>query len=214
MSLVPRPELTDAGNPAKPLGEAGEKMLLYMNEEHKDLTVWGLSLLSFGKGDRVLDVGCGGGATLKRLSLLVPEGKLFGIDYSETSVALSRETNAEEIRSGRTEILPASVEALPFPEDSFDKIITVESFYFWQKPVESLAEVRRVLKSGGSFLLISEIYERPDLTEHIRDNIRKYQMNVPGKEEFLALFQKAGYEETLLHTKEGEFWIAVEGRKG
>ena len=44
------------------------------------------------------------------------------------------------------EVLEGSVEALPFADDGFDKIITVESFYFWPDPQENLKEVRRVLK--------------------------------------------------------------------
>ncbi len=40
MSLIPNRELTDAGNPAKPNGKAGARMLRYMNEEHSDLTIW------------------------------------------------------------------------------------------------------------------------------------------------------------------------------
>lgn len=213
MSLEPKPELTDAGNPAKPEGAAGTKMLHYMNEEHADLTEWGLGLLHYSGEERILDIGCGGGATLRRLSGLAPEGTFFGVDYSETSVALSRETNGDLIAAGKMEIRSGAVQSLPYSDASFTKAVTVESFYFWEDPVKSLSEVRRVLKEGGVFLLISEIYERDDLTEHIRDNIRKYHMNVPGKEEFLRLFREAGFTETVLHTKEGEFWIAVEGRK-
>lgn len=213
MSLEPRPEITDAGNPAKPEGAAGDKMLRYMNEEHADLTEWGLSFLNGGENDRILDIGCGGGATLKRLSAMLPQASFVGVDYSDTSVTLSKETNEDAIKAGRMEIVSGSVEKLPFADASFDRIVTVESFYFWPEPVKSLSEVHRVLKKGGHFLLISEIYERPDLTEHIRDNIRKYQMNVPGKEEFQDLFQKAGFSKTTIYTKENEFWIVVDGEK-
>ncbi len=213
MSYEPRPELTDAGNPAKPEGAAGTEMLHYMNEEHADLTEWGLQLLSYEEHDRILDIGCGGGATLKRLTNLAPGGSFVGVDYAEASVALSRETNADAVAAGKMEIVSGAVQALPFSDATFTKAVTVESFYFWEDPVGSLSEVRRVLKDGGVFLLISEIYERDDLTAHIRDNIRKYDMNVPGKEEFLELFRAAGFSETILHTKDGEFWIAVEGRK-
>lgn len=211
MSLIPKPELTDTGNPARPEGKAGEEMLHYMNEEHADLTKWALSCLRYERNDRILDIGCGGGATLKRLSERLPEGKLFGVDYSEVSVALSKETNAGDIESGKTEILHGSVEKLPYEDSVFDKIVTVESFYFWPSPLENLKEVRRVLKAGGSFLLVSEIYEREDLTEHIRDNIRKYQMYVPGIGEFEQLFREAGFSQLILHTKDREFWVALEG---
>ena len=213
MSLIPNRELTDAGNPAKPSGKAGAEMLRYMNEEHSDLTIWALDLLSYSNGDRLLDVGCGGGATLRYLYDRIPDGNLTGVDYSEVSVSLSKELNADLIADGKMEIVSGSVEALPFDDNSFDKIVTVESFYFWPDPEECLKEVRRVLAPHGVFLLVSEIYERPDLTPHCRENISKYSMNVPGIDEFKDLFRSAGFSDTIIHTKDGEFWIAVEGVK-
>lgn len=213
MSLIPNRKLTDAGNPAKPTGEAGAAMLRYMNEEHSDLTLWALELLHYGAGDSVLDVGCGGGATLRYLNDRIPDGHLTGVDYSEVSVSLSKELNADLIAEGKLEIVSGSVADLPFKNDAFDKVVTVESFYFWPDPVESLKEVHRVLASHGVFLLVSEIYERPDLTPHCRENIAKYSMNVPGIDEFKDMFDSAGFSDTIIHTKDGEYWIAVEGMK-
>lgn len=213
MSLEPKRNLTDAGNPAKPTGKAGEDMLHYMNEEHADLTAWGVSLWEYNPTDHILDIGCGGGATLNRLVSLVPGGHFTGVDYSDVSVKLSKEFNAEHIKSGKMEILCGSVSDLPFDDNTFDKAITVESFYFWPDPVHSLSEVLRVIKPGGSFMLVSEIYERPDLTPHCRDNISRYSMNVPDIEEFNQLFKDAGFAGTDIHTKDSEFWIVVIGTK-
>lgn len=212
MSLIPDAKLTDAGNPSKPTGEAGADMLRYMNEEHSDLTQWALDLFAYNKDDRILDIGCGGGATLRCLYDRVPDGHLTGIDYSDVAVNLSKETNADIIASGKMEIISGSVAELPFADGSFDKIITVESFYFWPDPVESLKEVRRVLSPKGVFLLVSEIYERADLTPHSRENIAKYNMNVPGIEDFREMFRSAGFTKTIIHTRDGEYWIVVEGR--
>ena len=149
--------VTAAGNPAKPTGEAGEQMLARMNESHAPLTAWGLSHFTWRGDEAVLDIGCGGGANLRRMSAHVTTGHLTGIDYSATSVQTSRQTNAAAIAAGKMEIYEGSVEALPFADNTFDKITTVESFYFWPNPQENLKEVRRVLKPGGTFLLIAEI---------------------------------------------------------
>lgn len=211
MSYTPNRKLTDSGNPAKPAGEAGADMLRYMNEEHMDLTMWALDLFGHKEEDHILDVGCGGGATLRLLAKKVTKGHLTGVDYSDVSVSLSRELNSDLIAKGMMDIVSGSVMDLPFPDLSFDKVITVESFYFWPDPVESLKEVRRVLKDKGRFLLVSEIYERPDLTPHIRDNISRYNMNVPGIDEFRDLFREAGFSDAIIHTENGVFWIAVEG---
>lgn len=86
--------VTAAGNPAKPTGEAGEQMLARMNESHAPLTAWGLSHFTWRGDEAVLDIGCGGGANLHRMSAHVTTGHLTGIDYSATSVQTSRQTNA------------------------------------------------------------------------------------------------------------------------
>ena len=146
MSGIDKDKITELGNPAKPQGDVGKLMLSRMNDDHYDVTTWALSFFSFNEMDNVLDIGCGGGITLKRMADNIISGHLTGVDYSETSVAMSTETNADNIISGKMDIIKASVEAMPFSAESFDKIITVESFYFWPNPVENLKEVRRVLK--------------------------------------------------------------------
>ena len=123
-------EITISGNPGKPVGEDGEKMLRRMNESHYAVTGWALEHWKIRENDRILDIGCGGGATLKRMSEEVRDGHLTGVDYSATSLELSGKTNAEALQQGKMDLVEASVEKLPFAYNAFDKIITVERFYF------------------------------------------------------------------------------------
>lgn len=203
--------ITQKGNPRKPQGTEGEQMLLRMNESHSKVTEWALGFLHFGEQDQVLDIGCGGGATLKRMSRHITAGHLTGVDYSEVSVKLSEEMNEEDIRSGKMEVLEASVEKLPFEEETFDKIVTVESFYFWPNPAENLKEVLRILKKGGVFLLVADIYQKEKMSTETLENIRRYQMFNPTEVEFRELFEQAGFASVKIHTKGGEDWICVEG---
>ena len=55
-------EITESGNPRKPEGEDGKKMLERMNESHHNVTGWALSLWEIQGNDNILDIGCGGGA--------------------------------------------------------------------------------------------------------------------------------------------------------
>ena len=160
---------------------------------------------------RALDIGCGGGNTLARMAERVTEGHLVGIDYAETSVEASRAFNAALVERGRMEILHGSVEALPFADGHFDAVVTVESFYFWPSPEESLREVARVVREGGSFLLLAEICGRDDLPESTRAKVAEYQLTNPTPTEFEQLFRAAGFREVQIHLKEGEYWIAVVG---
>ena len=121
--------------------------------------------------------------------------------------------NEAFVKEGKLTVLEASVEKLPFKDDTFDKIITVESFYFWPDPQANLKEVHRVLKKGGTFLLVADVYQNGHLTEQQKKNITRYELFNPTEEEFREIFQIAGFAETVIHTRDGENWICVEGHK-
>ena len=213
MSTPEQQHITELGNPRKPEGDYGRQMLTRMNDSHAAVTEWGLSFLGLRADHRVLDIGCGGGAALHRMAETVTAGHLTGADYSPVSVETARAFNAAAIAENRMEIIEASVEALPFADCSFDRIITVESFYFWPSPAENLAEVKRVLKPEGRFLLIADIYDNGALPESDRENIRKYELFNPTPEQFRKLFEAAGFSDIRMHfSQDGKPWICVEAR--
>src|SRR5262245_8930765 len=99
----------------KPAGWPGRWIVALMNRSHAGLTDWGLSHVTIDRDFRMLDVGCGGGATVRRLAAAADLGKVSGIDYSHASVAASRAANADAIASGRVDIRFGSVSRLPYP---------------------------------------------------------------------------------------------------
>ena len=143
----------------KPTGWLGRLFLWIMSRGHSKLTEWGLQQVSVGKGDTILDVGCGGGGTVRKLAAVAAEGKVCGIDHSEQSVAVARRTNRQGVAEGRVEIRQASVSALPFSDDLFDLVTAVETHYFWPDLPADMREVLRVLKPGGTLIIIAEAYK-------------------------------------------------------
>ena len=89
----------------------------------------------------------------------------------------------------------------------------MESFYFWPDPQENLKEVYRVLREGGKFLIVSEIYGDADLDENDLEGIRKYELFNPTLAQFRELLEKAGFKNVAVHTKDGEKWVCAEGNK-
>ena len=90
-----------------------------MNSRHSRLTDWGLSHIAMQPQDCVLDVGCGGGKTVRKLAAIATTGKVVGIDFSEVSVSVAKKLNARAIARGRVEIHECSVSELPFAANSF-----------------------------------------------------------------------------------------------
>ena len=212
LSKLKKEEITELGNPKNPEGEAGLAMLDRMNESHDDLTSFGLSFLNKKEDGIYLDVGCGGGNALKKL-LSMTNNLVYGIDISLTAIKKSMEFNQKEYDLNRLKLFKANVLELPFDNDYFDAVVTIESFYFWENHIEALQRIKKVLKEGGKFILIADIYDNGNLDFDTILNISKYNLYNPTKEKFEDLFSIAGFKNIKIHLKENTTWIVVEGEK-
>jgi ubiquinone/menaquinone biosynthesis C-methylase UbiE len=197
----------------KPSGYLGKRVVRAMNMSHSAMTDWGLQQIAIAPDAAILDIGCGGGRTVRKLAALAPAGKVTGVDYSATSVAVSRETNAEEIAAGRIQIEQGSVSALPFADGAFDVVTAVETHYYWPSLPASVREVFRAVKSGGVFVLIAETYRGGPLRW-------LYSMVMPllraaflSDEEHRELLSQAGFTEVTTKHFPGKNWICAIGRK-
>ena len=104
-----------------------------------------LSALALGPGDRLLDVGCGGGVFLRRA--LATGCDAVGLDHSPDMVALARATSGAHI-------VEARAEELPFADGEFSAISCIVAFFFMDDPVRVLREMRRVLEPSRGRLAI------------------------------------------------------------
>ena len=85
-------------NTRKPVGLGGKIMVAMMNFGHSAMAEWGLRFLQPAPDAMVLDCGCGGGANIKTLLKLCPNGKVQGIDYSAVSVEKRERSMQEPLR--------------------------------------------------------------------------------------------------------------------
>src|SRR5215470_2273432 len=197
----------------KPTGWLGRLFLWIMSRRHAKLTEWGLQQISIGKGDTILDVGCGGGATVRKLAAVAAEGKVYGIDHSEQSVAVARRTNRQGIAEGRVEIRQASVSGLPFADDLFDLVTAVETHYFWPDLPADMREVLRVLKPGGTLIIIAEASKGGQYDKVVRKLAEFTNMAILSVDEYRELFSKGGYADVQIIESFEKGWICGIGRK-
>ncbi len=147
----------------KPSGLAGRLLGHLMAREHTALVDWMLESVTIGPDGNVLDVGCGGGATLKNLAGMVHEGFVTGLDYAPEMVRQASLRNRDAIAAGQMQIVQGDVAAMPFEAHRFDFVCGVETFYFWPEPLAGLREIWRVLKPGGQLALVMDISKKtPD----------------------------------------------------
>jgi SAM-dependent methyltransferase len=103
------------------------------------------------KVERVLDIGCGIGQAL--FALAVPKGALgVGVDISALSLRMSREFYATYLPEARVAFIRAGAESLPFAPESFD-LVNCGLALPYMRNARTIAEVARVLRPGGVFLL-------------------------------------------------------------
>lgn len=196
-------------NCKKPEGALGEETILRMNESHAELTAWGISQIEIAKQAVVLDIGCGGGKALGRLSKKAKDGRLYGLDYSETSVEMAKRENRADVEMGKMEIVYGSVSALPFPDGMFDIVTSVESYYFWPDLSHDFREVRRVMKNGAVFAIIAEMYNHEGQSEEDKYIVKTLQMHNNTPEELESMLKKAGFREVRIELEQNRGWLCA-----
>jgi ubiquinone/menaquinone biosynthesis C-methylase UbiE len=186
-----------------------------MNASHSGLTDWGLGHISVSDNYTILDVGCGGGRTVSKLASMAAQGKVYGVDYSDESVAATKRTNARGIDLGRVEIRHGSVSQLPFPDGMFDLVTAVETHFWWPDLPRDTREVFRVTKPGGRLIVIAEVYKGATTT--VSKLAEKYAsrtgMVLLSVDEHSQLLTSAGFSGVQVVEERAKGWICVFGRK-
>jgi ubiquinone/menaquinone biosynthesis C-methylase UbiE len=186
-----------------------------MNSSHSKLTDWGLGHISIENQYTILDVGCGGGKTVNKLAAIATQGRVYGVDYSEESVAASKRTNAHWIALGHVEIRHGSVSHLPFSDSMFDLVTAVETYFWWPNLPGDMREVSRVLKPGGMLILIAEIYKGANTiaAKLAEKYASRTAMTLLSVDEHRELFINGGYSNVQVIEERGKGWICGAGRK-
>jgi ubiquinone/menaquinone biosynthesis C-methylase UbiE len=184
---------------AHPEGFLGRMMLRFMNFGHAPLTNWGLGLLEIHNGWTMLDIGCGGGATLKRLLNRSKDARVYGIDISEESIAKAKKVNAD-VLDKQVFVVQGSSEKLPYENGKFDLVTAVETVYFWPNLPDCLQEIRRVLKPGGKFAIMIEVIDSDSKWTNIVEGMTAYSPEYLEK-----LLIDAGFAQTEIHHKKPSY---------
>lgn len=138
---------------ACPEGEHGIKTGEMMNISNIGMTYASIATLNLKDGESVLEIGHGNGGHIAHLLSQANNLKYVGADISETIIAEAQHINAGFVEKGIVRFQLTDGIQLPFADEQFDKIFTVNTLYFWKNPLEYLKEIKSLLKHNGSFVI-------------------------------------------------------------
>lgn len=145
----------------------------------------------FKNNSRLLDLGCGPGNFLGRLTKLKKSLELYGVDESEKMIEIAKKKFAH------IDFLVARAENLPFPDNNFDVVTAIDTFYYFRAKRKVLSECYRVLNEKGYFLItfpsVDQVLSRWFLELTTRGSIAK-GVKYLSFQELTFLAKEAGFQ--------------------
>jgi len=160
-----------------------------MEHGHRPVGEQAIAAMQVGPSARVLDVGCGSGWATRLLAEHAPQGRVTGIDISDEMVRLARESS-QSLPNVDYEV--ASAEELSFPDNEFTNAFSMESIYYYRNIPKALSEIHRVLKSGGTFVAVVDLYWENEATHQWIDTL-KVPVELLSIDDYRSLFIDAGF---------------------
>ncbi|HXT61501.1 MAG TPA: methyltransferase domain-containing protein [Pyrinomonadaceae bacterium] len=161
-----------------------------MERGHRPVGEQAIARMHVEADSRVLDVGCGSGWATRLLADYAFAGRVTGIDISDEMVQLARESSKDH-RNVDFEV--ASAEQLPFASNEFTHAFSMESLYYYRNIPKALAEIQRVLKPGGLFVAVVDLYWENEATHQWIDTL-KVPVELLSIDDYRSLFLDAGFE--------------------
>jgi ubiquinone/menaquinone biosynthesis C-methylase UbiE len=149
-------EVPGSGQPAgwrsqfeKPSGMLGRAVGHWMAFKSKERSWFVLPMLEIHQNDCVLEVGFGSGIDVRRVSEIAVDGFVAGVDHSPLMVEQAGRRNRAALQDGRVELQLGYASKLPYPDDFFNKVFSINVAQFWPDQVAVMLEMRRVVRPGG-----------------------------------------------------------------
>ncbi|WP_196889428.1 class I SAM-dependent methyltransferase [Aureivirga sp. CE67] len=173
---------------SKPTGENGIEVGNAMNQTNKEMITSSIDLLEVKNHDKILEIGHG---NCSHLTEIIKDKNVHysGLEISETMKKEAERINEKFIKLNQAQFLIYDGNKIPFEDQKFDQIFTVNTIYFWENHELFLNEIYRVLKPNGKFILtfVNEDFMK-DL-DFVDDNFQLF-----NEEKAKTLLEKSGFK--------------------
>ncbi len=162
-----------------------------MEDHHSDITEQTLALMNLQPADRILDLGCGTGWASRRMARVAAQGEVVGLDVADEMLR-----RAEHASTGLKNVryVWGSAEKIPAVDNSFSKVLSVESFYYYADQGKALDELRRVLSPGGRLFILINLYKDNHYSLRWVSEL-KVQVQALSEAEYIALLRQHGFQD-------------------
>ena len=164
-----------------------------MNRANRPLIEATLRLLDLQPRHDALEVGFGGGHALARLAELVKEGTVTGVDFAPDMVRRAQRRFRKQIANGRMRVEQGDLSCLPYAENTFDRVLTINTIYFWPDTLQGLRQILRVLKKGGRAAVSIRSRDKMEKVAFTRHGFRLF-----SPPEVADVMRRAGFQDVVV----------------
>ncbi|OIQ20132.1 MAG: hypothetical protein BM557_05525 [Flavobacterium sp. MedPE-SWcel] len=167
-----------------PDGDTGIEVANMMNQVNNNIITRTIESLNISNENSILEIGPGNGNHIIDVITLGSNLMYHGIDISETMILEAKKNN---IQFQNVSFQLTNGENIPFKNDSFDKIFTVNTIYFWENDLAYATEIARVMKEKA---VLSIGFIPKSAMEQIP--FTKYNFNKKDIQSVINLLEKVG----------------------
>lgn len=184
----------------KPSGLIGRVITKIWSFYFKKLSLWAIKQTTISDNYRILEIGYGGGSTIKNILALNKNLEIHGIDISKESYRTAQRVHSDSIRKGSVQLKIGNVENMPYQNNYFDRIFAIQTHIFWKDIKKSFQEVYRVMSSNSTLIIASE-----------KEKIHYHMTDYRTSHEFSQLLTSIGFSK--IEEKQNRNWILYTGYK-
>ncbi len=167
-----------------------------MERHHIDIAEKTIRLMDPRPGERVLDLSCGTGWATRLLARLVADGpkgfgQVVGLDISDEMIRRARAASQD---FDNVMYVWGSAQQIPWQENFFDKVLSIEAFYYFPDQERVLAELFRVLAPRGRFYILINLYKDNPYSLRWVEEL-KVPVHARSEAEYVQLIRAHAFEE-------------------
>lgn len=188
----------------KPTGIFGRYVMTKIfNNGNADLNAFVKDMLDLKRNDRVLEIGFGPGKLINEIANINTEGTVDGIDFSTAMLKQASKVNKRHILHGKVKLQLGECSRLPYDNDTFDKLCSINTLYFWKEPDKYFREMFRVIKQGGKIAIGFRDDKQMSSLKLSNDIFSTYSVD-----EVVSMLSNAGFSDSHIRDKEGKPFLS------